>query len=164
MGNGTWVLLGIAVVAVLTACALGLALLRERHRAQAEVARLRTDGSQQRQATDVLEQRLKSLTERVAELHGRDADGYLITSAGREEPLVSRGHSVSDQLVLSATLGEPLVRTLALAHGVRRGLSAPARNRIRFAARQATRTARKERRADLRAALRQVRAERREAS
>jgi hypothetical protein len=48
--------------------------------------------------------------------------------------------------VLSATLGEPLVKTAAFAHGVRRALSAESRNRIWFEVRREVRASRRRRR------------------
>ena len=67
---------------------------------------------------------------------------------------------MSDQLVLSAAFGEPLVKALALGHGVRRALSAESRNRIRFEMRREVRRARKVRRKEMKEAWRQMRTER----
>ena len=106
--------------------------------ARAEVAELRTslDAAQRRPADppDVTES---------------PPAEFLITTAG-EDPL-SR---VPDRAVLSATLGEPLLKAVALAYGVRRALSAPSRNRILFEMRQEVGRSRKQRRRDLRRARR----------
>jgi hypothetical protein len=48
--------------------------------------------------------------------------------------------------VLSATLGEPLVKAAAFGHGVRRALSAESRNRIWFEMRREVRASRRRRR------------------
>ena len=53
--------------------------------------------------------------------------------------------AVPDRLVLSATLGEPLVKVAAFSHGVRRALSAQSRNRIWFEMRREVRSARRRR-------------------
>jgi len=53
--------------------------------------------------------------------------------------------AVPDRLVLSATLGEPLVKVAAFSHGVRRALSAESRNRIWFEMRREVRSARRRR-------------------
>jgi hypothetical protein len=63
--------------------------------------------------------------------------------------------------VLSTTLGEPLVRTMAFAHGLARALSPESRNRIWFEVRREVRRARKQRRREVKEALRQVRADQR---
>lgn len=66
---------------------------------------------------------------------------------------------VATRVVVNATLGEVLVRSAALAHGVRRALTPANRNRIRFEIRQATKQARKQRRRETRAAWRDLRSE-----
>ena len=68
--------------------------------------------------------------------------------------------SVSNQVVLSAAVGEPIVKSLALVHGVRRALSPQVRSRIAFEIKQGTKQARKDRRRDMRAAWRAMRRER----
>ncbi|MCW2759116.1 MAG: hypothetical protein JWO46_2862 [Nocardioidaceae bacterium] len=81
---------------------------------------------------------------------------HVITLLGEpEEP----ARVVPDQVVLSATLGEPLVKAIALGHGVRRALGAEARNRIRFEMRREVKRARKGRRREMRVAWRQMRAQ-----
>ena len=72
---------------------------------------------------------------------------YVITDAGdpqrglsvpHEEPVV-----VPDRLVLTATVGVPLVKAAALGHGLRRAFSAESRNRIWFEVRREVRASRK---------------------
>lgn len=67
---------------------------------------------------------------------------FVITDAGR--PAVPGGGS--GRVVLSAALGEPLVRAVAFGHGLRHALSPETRNRIAFHVRREVRRARKERR------------------
>jgi hypothetical protein len=66
--------------------------------------------------------------------------------------------AVPDRLVLSATLGEPLVKVAAFSHGVRRALRAESRNRIWFEMRREVRAARKRRRRLVKDYLRETRA------
>ncbi|MBW8750220.1 MAG: hypothetical protein JF565_02205 [Propionibacteriales bacterium] len=69
--------------------------------------------------------------------------------------------AVPDRLVLSATVGEPLVKVAAFSHGVRRALSARSRNRIWFEMRSEVRAARKRRRRLVKDYLRETRAQER---
>lgn len=69
---------------------------------------------------------------------------FVITRAG--EPEATEQVEVPDRLVLSATLGEPLVKVVAFSHGVRRALSPEVRNRIRFEMRREVRASRRRRR------------------
>ena len=104
----------------------------------------------------VLTQELTTLTHRLdraeeAERAGDDA--VLITEVGSDPP----EPTISNRLVLSATVGEPLVKSLAFAHGLRVALSPESRNRIRFEMKRETRRARKQRRQDMKTAYRQMR-------
>lgn len=69
---------------------------------------------------------------------------FVITRAGEPEP--TEQVAVPDRLVLSATLGEPLVKVVAFSHGVRRAMSPEVRNRIRFEMRREVRASRRRRR------------------
>lgn len=74
---------------------------------------------------------------------------FVITHVGEPEadPAASpTGVAVPDRLVLSATLGEPLVKAVAFSHGVRRAFSAESRNRIWFEMRREVRSSRRRRR------------------
>jgi len=78
-----------------------------------------------------------------------DRAAWVIThvgEAGVDEGGVGDGVRVPDRLVLTATLGEPLVKVAAFSHGVRRALSAEARNRIWFEMKRETRASRRRRR------------------
>src|SRR5206468_817921 len=98
--------------------------------------------------------------EQVTRTVGDERGAYLITDAGIERA----APTVPDRLVLSATLGEPLVKVVALGHGLTRALSAESRNKIRFEMRREVRRARKQRRRDMKEAWRQRRGEQRSAA
>ncbi|HWU32144.1 MAG TPA: hypothetical protein VN108_04675 [Marmoricola sp.] len=82
---------------------------------------------------------------------------FLITDAGMDQPV--EPEPVSSRLVLSATVGEPLVKMASFAYGVRRALTPENRNRIRFEMRREIRRARKARRAAGRAAASEARSQ-----
>jgi len=72
---------------------------------------------------------------------------YVITTAGRPTPSDDAHlHTVSQRAVLSATLGEPLVKLAAFGFGIRKALAPETRNRIAFEMRREVKRARKERR------------------
>lgn len=117
--------------------------------AQAETAELR---SRLDALTDQLERQSASMI-RV------DDPAYVITDAGAS----AAQSNVSDRVVLSASVGEPLVKVVAFGHGVRRALSAESRNKIWFEMRREVRRARKQRRREMKDAWRRVQAEERAA-
>jgi hypothetical protein len=80
---------------------------------------------------------------------------YLITTVGEPAGVPESAH-VPDRLVLSATLGEPLVRIAAFGYGLRRALAPESRNRIVFEMRREVKRARKQRRRRTRRAARQA--------
>ena len=85
----------------------------------------------------------------AAEQAAPDPTAFVITHVGElqaDEPGADDQVQVPDRLVLSATLGEPLVKVVAFSHGVRRALSAEARNRIWFEMKRETRASRRRRR------------------
>ena len=102
-----------------------------------------------------LKEELVGLAHRLdlAEAAREPDEAVLITEVGSTTP----EPTISDRLVLSATVGEPLVKTLAFAHGLRVALSPESRNRIRFEMKQEVRRTRKQRRQDMKAAYRQMR-------
>jgi hypothetical protein len=121
---------------------------------------------------------LVSARAETAELRARldDLDALTVGSpAGRPEPVPGPGEEsafvitdagtdvavevVRERVVLSATLGEPLVKAVALGHGVRRALSAESRNRIRFEMRREVRRTRKQRRREMKDAWRREQAQ-----
>lgn len=142
---------GAAVVLLLLATALLLLLLRSRTDSRRALVAARAE-------TAELRDRLDSLTERLEEASAamvtRSEATYVITDAGSAEAPVT----VPDRVVLSATLGEPLVKVVAFGHGMRRALSAESRNRIWFEMRREVRASRKRRRRENKAFIREARA------
>ena len=144
-----------AVVALLL---LGLlvVLLRSRAETRRRLAAAHDETAALRQRLDELAARLEHPAPVAAPAASDTA--YVITDAGTTsvEPVVA------DRLVLgptvSATVGEPLVKALALGHGVRRALSAESRHKIRFEMRRESRRSRKGRRREMKDAWRRERA------
>jgi hypothetical protein len=143
--------LGVAAVTVLASVLLGVLLVRERRRTDTALGAVFAGQAELRR---LLEERVApSSAAPVAEVAE-----FVITDAGQDRPDVDE-RPVSDRVVLSATLGEPLVKAAAFTFGMRRALSAESRNRIRFAMRREVRRSRKQRKQEMRAAWRRMRAE-----
>jgi hypothetical protein len=155
---GTPVLIGCIAVALLVLAGLLAALLRSRARSRRELALAAAEIAELRRRVDALSEQL----ERTVEIdRARAGDpAYVITDAGglRAEP------TVPDRVVLSATVGEPLVKVMAFGHGLRRAMSAESRNRIWFEVRREVRRARKQRRRETKEAWRRMQAEERTAA
>lgn len=85
-----------------------------------------------------------------------------ITPAGRRDaaPLA---RPIDGRLFADVVAREAVVSAASWSHGLRRALSPEARNRVRFAVRQETRLAGRERRAEMKQALREFRARERAA-
>jgi len=85
-------------------------------------------------------------------------EAVVITRVGEDQGASGSGSpAASGRIVLSAAVGEPLVRTAAVLHGVRRALAPETRNRIRFEMKREVRRSRKQRKQDMKAAYRQMR-------
>lgn len=155
---GLAIALGVALVAVGVLLVL---LLRGRAATRAEVAAARTDAAALREQVDGLAARLDAREAR-SPLDDDGAPAYVITDAGSvaAPDLAEHRPMVSDRVVLNAALGEPLVRAVALGHGVRRALRAETRHRIRFEMRREAKRARKQRRREMRDAWREARVRR----
>jgi hypothetical protein len=146
-----------AAVAVALAGALLVVVLRHQSRIRQELERSRSEAQLLRARLAELE-RAREAAERAPRRLAVPAE-FLITDAGVEAaPTDEAGPGVPDRVVLSATLGEPLVKAVALAHGVRRALAPESRNRIRFAMRQEVRRSRRQRRREMKEAWRRMRA------
>jgi hypothetical protein len=145
-----------ALVVVAVVAALLVVLGRDR-RMREELAAARAEAADLHDRLTELE-RAASRQPRVTSIPAE----FLITDAGIQQPQDGPGGTgVPDRLVLSATLGEPLVKAVAFSHGLRRALSAESRNRIRFAMRQEVRRTRRRRRREMKEAWRRMRAEER---
>ena len=143
----------IVVAALVLLVGAGIAWGRDR-------SRLRLELAQAQARTEELRERLDSCVhdlEQVTRTSTDDRSTYLITDAGLEKP----APNVPDRLVLSATLGEPLVKVVALGHGLARALSPESRNKIRFEMRREVRRSRKQRRREMKEAWRHRRGEQR---
>lgn len=155
MSTTTTLLIGGTALAVLLLVGMlcGLVVLAERQRralAQAAEVVERLEGR-----VDELESSVRRLRERQRQQDALDGvivdeDGVVSVASEQAEP----ARPVPDQIVLSATLGEPLVKAAAFGHGVRRAMRPATLNRIRFAMRQEVRRSRKQRRRDMKAAYR----------
>jgi hypothetical protein len=160
MNPALWAALGagVALLLLLAAAALvaTLSARRSRSREDALTAALAE--------LDVLRERVQHLdTELTASRDQTSAvpetTEYVITTAGERTP-GGRLAQVPERAVLSVTVGEPLVKVAAFAHGLRKALSPETRNRIAFEMRREVKRARKERRkAARRARVAPVRAE-----
>jgi hypothetical protein len=163
MGWAFWAPAGGLLVVAALAVMLGVRLVAGRSRARRELAALLTE-------RDQLLVRVSELTRAAQALRPGQVEGpdYVITQVGDHDltaspagaPGVRSGRRVPDQVLLSAAFGEPLVKVLALGHGVRRALSPETRNRIGFEMRREMRRSRKVRRREMRTVWRQMRSAR----
>lgn len=138
-------------------------LLRRRNRSRADLEEMLA--AAQRESDD-LRARLEELTGHVPTRPGAvpaESATFVITDAGQGSSQLAMPPQdqiqVPDRLVLSATVGKPLVKAAAFGHGVRRALSPENRNRIWFEMRREVRASRKRRRRLLKEYQRAVRAE-----
>jgi hypothetical protein len=148
-----------AAAALLLTAVLLLVLPGRRHHGRADLEAMLA--AAQRESDD-LRRRLEELTSlRLEELTSprlsrddtarvpapreslQQAD-FVITRAGEPEPV--NAIQVPDRMVLSATVGEPLVKVAAFSYGVRKAFSPRSRNRIWFEMRNEVRAARRRRR------------------
>lgn len=161
---------GLAAMLLVLLCVLLAAGVLERRRLREALDASRAD-------VDVLRARLEELERSAAVSSAASVvphSEYVITTAGVptgsttgvSATEVSTGSTtgvstteVPNRVVLSATLGEPLVKLMAFGYGVRRALSAESRNRIMFEMRREVRRARKDRRREARDAVRAARRE-----
>jgi hypothetical protein len=85
---------------------------------------------------------------------------YVITAIddAAAEPAPAVPATIDGALFADIVARETVVKAAALVHGLRRGVSAESRNRIRFEMKREVKRSRKQRRADLKAALRDYQA------
>ena len=137
-----WIAGVAAVLSVIVTVSVALAWRASARRTAAEIAELR--------------EALVAVGRHPTEREPRVAE-FLITDIGVEH--AEPADEAPTRLVLSATVGQPLVRLAALAYGVRTALTPENRNRIRFAMRRELRRSRKQRRAAGRAAAAEARSQ-----
>lgn len=155
---------GLAAAGAVALVALVVALLAQRRARRAEAL-------------------VSSLAERVALLSTPAAQtppvadsgttAFVITEVGtsHDEPVEAPGAAaavpvarpIDGRLFTDIVARETVVKAAGWTHGLRRALSPETRNRIRFAVRQETRVAGRERRAEMKQALREFRARERAA-
>jgi hypothetical protein len=122
-----------------------------RHRLDELTGRVPTPQGRQTRGPAYLEELFADATvpqQRAAAEPAAPDPAWVITHVGEPEVDGSAldDRRVPDRLVLSATLGEPLVKVAAFSHGVRRALSPESRNRIWFEMKRETRASRRRRR------------------
>jgi len=141
MNTATIIALAVAVLALVGVAVLAVLLISERRRHTSLLVA---------QRTEIDELRAERLVPDTAPLREAPAVAeFLITDIGTEAGAEPR---VDDRIVLTATLGEPLVRAAAFGHGLRRALSPRSLNRIRYEIRREVRRSRRQRRRDMRRA------------
>ena len=156
----TPVLVGaVAAVLLVLVGLLGL-VLRSRAESRSALAAAVAETAQLRSRIDSLSEQLErraALEPARPEAPQPGEAAYVITDAGapRPEP------TVPDRVVLTATVGEPLVKVVSFGHGLRRALSPESRNRIWFEVRREVRRSRKHRRREMKEAWRRMQAEER---
>ncbi len=155
---GTPVLIGCTTVVLLLLVVLLALLVRGRAESRRELAATVAETTELRRRLDELTEQLERTVESDRGRPGESA--YVITDAGESRP----EPTVPDRVVLSATVGEPLVKVVSFGHGLRRALSAESRNRIWFEVRREVRRARKQRRREMKEAWRRMQAEERSAA
>ena len=136
----------LAVVAVTVLLVFLIMAVRSLRRERSELATRLDDLAQQIVAREVA---------RAPQVAESTVAEFVITDIGNPAP--AREPNVADRVVLSATLGEPLVKAAAFGHGLRRALAPETRNRIFFEMRREVRRTRKERRREMRQAWRESR-------
>jgi hypothetical protein len=154
---GTPVLIGCTTAVLLLLVVLLGVLLRSRAESRRELASANAETAELRRRLDALSEKMERSAE-VDRARAEDA-AYVITDAGEPRP----EPNVPDRVVLSATVGEPLVKVVSFGHGLRRALSAESRNRIWFEMRREVRRARKQRRREMKEAWRRMQSEERSA-
>lgn len=142
---------GAVVVLILFACVL-LVVLRSRAESRRELAAAQAETADLRARLDRLSEKLESQSTTMIRV---DDPAYVITDAGSPP----REPNVPDRVVLTATVGEPLVKVVAFGHGLARALSAESRNRIWFEVRREVRRARKQRRREMKDTWRRTQTE-----
>jgi hypothetical protein len=147
-----WIVPATAGLALALCCGLGIALLRSRSRTERALRDARADAAELRVQVDALEHRLDRPTGTDTPVEAE----FVITDFGdHHAESTHAAPEVGTALFADLVLRETVVKAASLAYGVRRGLAAETRNRIRFEMRREVKRARKQRRADTRRARRE---------
>ena len=154
---GTPVLISCIAAVLLVLAGLLALVLRSRAESRRQLAAALAETAELSRRLDELSEQLERAVESD---RARVEAAYVITDAGETRP----EPNVPDRLVLSATVGEPLVKVVSFGHGVRRALSPESRNRIWFEVRREVRRVRKQRRREMKEAWRRMQAEERSAA
>jgi len=155
---GTLGLIGCAAAVLLVLAGLLVVALRSRAESRRQLAAALAETAELRRRLDLFAEQLEQ-SAAVQRAQAAEA-AYVITDAGEPRP----EPNVPDRVVLSATVGEPLVKVVSFGHGMRRALSPESRNRIWFEMRREVRRARKQRRREMKEAWRRMQAEERAAA
>ena len=150
---------GVAAAVALVALPLALLAMRRAHRAEARVAVL-VDRVALLAWSDVAPATDPAAGDGHDDTHDHEGhEAYLITrmDAG-EQAAVPLARPIDGRLFVDIVARESVVKAASWTHGLRRALSPENRNRIRFAVRQETRRATRERRSEMKQALRELRA------
>jgi hypothetical protein len=155
---GTPVLIGCTTAVLLLLVVLLALLLRSRAESRRELASAAAETAELRRRLDAMSEQLERAvqTDRARALEA----AYVITDAGEARP----EPNVPDRVVLTAAVGEPIVKVVSFGHGLRRALSAESRNRIFFEMSREVRRARKQRRREMKQAWRRMQSEERAAA
>jgi hypothetical protein len=154
----------LAAAGAVAIAALLVALLAHRRARRAEAL---LDRLAERLA--LLESPVTESPQRVADPSGAPSTGsYVITGLGDvrepEHTAAPLAQPIDGRLFADIVARETVVKAASWTHGLRRALAPETRNRIRFAVRQETRRAGRERRAEMKQALREFRARERAAA
>ena len=142
---------GAIALVLLVVCAL---LWRSSRRLTARLGELEAALAQQTASTP------HAAAAPIATTEGAQPAAYVITAIDEaaDEPEPAVPARIDGALFADIVARETVIKAAALAHGLRRGLSAESRNRIRFEMKREVKRSRKQRRADLKAALRDYQA------
>lgn len=148
----TWLAAGalaLGLVLVVAVVLLSLALVRSRAQTHSALDEARHSREELLRRLEQLERPVGSVSDGVQE--------FVITDVGvpdpeRPAPVPTR---IEGRLFVDVLVRETVVKAASWTYGVRRGLSAENRNRLRFEMRRETKVAAKRRKADIKEALRQ---------
>jgi hypothetical protein len=155
----SWIVPSVLAAVALLALVLCALLWAGRRRTTRELGAAHAETAQLRVQVEEIQRALDEL----AAPRAADTSEYLITDLGRDEEAGAAPvpATVDTRLFADLVLRESVVKAASLAHGLRRGLAAESRNRIRFEMRRELRRARRQRRVDTREAVREWKAKHR---